>query len=484
MHRRLIASNLVVSALLLVPCWWLPRIAAGDLASHIYNVWLLHLIRENKAPGLWVAQQSTNILFDTLLSWLTDRVGMVNAQRLAVAAGVLLFFWAAYALVSAVAPKRAFIVMPLLAILAYGTVFHLGLFNYYFAAAFSLAALALLWSGNGWAALAAIPLLALAWLGQPLPPLWTIGVAAYVWTARRLKSRYQPLLLLPAVASLFILRHWLTSFGSTWRLKQILHGSGLDQNYAMGHHYRLITFPITALLLFVVLRAFYRSRKVFRCELCLQVYLLSVAGCVLIPATLAFPWYHAQFGAVPERLGWLSAVLLCALVATTDVPRWLWRAFATIAILYFVLLYRDQRALNSVEEHVEYLIAKLPPGRTLVAKLNYPPPNGSDVSTILDRACIGRCISFANYEPATGQFRVRAIPGNSIVAWSETESASHQYFSSQPDAVLYEISQCGQSLRDLCLDALVARTTPFSPANQKSSPFEPRELDAVQKVKN
>jgi len=33
-------------------------------------------------------------------------------------------------------------------------------------------------------------------------------------------------------------------------------------------------------------------------------------------------------------------------------------------------------------------------------------------------ACVGRCYDFGNYEPATGQFRIRPLPGNGVTASS------------------------------------------------------------------
>ena len=38
-----------LSVLLLSPCYWQPRLQAGDLSSHIYNAWLAQLI-ETAAP--------------------------------------------------------------------------------------------------------------------------------------------------------------------------------------------------------------------------------------------------------------------------------------------------------------------------------------------------------------------------------------------------------------------------------------------------
>src|SRR5712692_7518708 len=47
----------VISALLVVPCYWHRRIEAGDLASHTYNAWLAQLIGQGQAPGLYIVRQ-------------------------------------------------------------------------------------------------------------------------------------------------------------------------------------------------------------------------------------------------------------------------------------------------------------------------------------------------------------------------------------------------------------------------------------------
>src|SRR3974377_1881924 len=57
-----------VSALILLPCFWHYEIVSSDLGSHLYNAWLVQLIRRGEAPGLWIAPLHTNVLFDLLLS--------------------------------------------------------------------------------------------------------------------------------------------------------------------------------------------------------------------------------------------------------------------------------------------------------------------------------------------------------------------------------------------------------------------------------
>src|SRR5271170_1916391 len=91
-HRGWIAIPLF-SVVLLIPCFWQSRIQSADLSSHVYNAWLASLIQQGAAPGLWIAPQSNNVLFDLMLDWLLVRVGPDLAQRLAVSISVLVFGW-------------------------------------------------------------------------------------------------------------------------------------------------------------------------------------------------------------------------------------------------------------------------------------------------------------------------------------------------------------------------------------------------------
>jgi hypothetical protein len=164
----------LVSLALLLPCFWHSRIQAGDLASHVYNVWLAQLVARGQAPGLAVVPQTTNILFDLMLSGLNGLLGMAAAQRIAVSVAVLVFAWGAFAFASAVAGRRAWSVFPAIAMLAYGWVFHMGFFNFYLSLGLCLWAMALVWAGdwrwNLGRAWAVLPILALAWPPGRWPP--------------------------------------------------------------------------------------------------------------------------------------------------------------------------------------------------------------------------------------------------------------------------------------------------------------------------
>jgi hypothetical protein len=126
---RSLLTYTLASLPILLPCFWQSRLQAGDLGSHIHNAWLAQLIHEGKAPGLVIVGLHSNVLFDWMLSGLFAAAAGV-AQRIAVAAAVVVFVWGAFAFAS-VAGRRCWAMLPALAMLAYGWVYHMGLFNFY-----------------------------------------------------------------------------------------------------------------------------------------------------------------------------------------------------------------------------------------------------------------------------------------------------------------------------------------------------------------
>ena len=450
----------LVSLALLLPCFWQQQIEAGDLASHIYNAWLIQLIHQDQAPGLSVGHRSTNVLFDFMLDGLIARVGMVWAQRIAVGISVQIFFWGAFALVSRMTRKLPWFVSPMLAILAYGTVFNMGLFNYYLGGGLSLAAMAILWQATFWDGLVAVLLLAMAWLAQPLPVLWALGLLAYIYLARKLRARMRLVLFAICTGALAGTSALLLRWGSTWTPKQLTHITGADQSYMFGHHFYVVSvglFVLWAQAFLQLARNLGWKRLITLIPV--QLYLLCLIGCSLLPYTLNLPWYQAAFGGVPERIGWLSAVLMCALVAQVRNPQWYGRVAVLLALVYFSLLYVDDRRMNRLEQRTESLVSTLPPGARVLGKLYYPPVYGFDESMMVDRTCLGRCFSFSNYEAATGEFRVKAEAGNSIVGWTMDPqrrlfTRASEFFSVDPSGSLYEIYPCGADAADACMRTL------------------------------
>src|SRR5690348_6908531 len=91
-----------LSIALLIPCFWHRRIAAGDLASHVYNAWLAQLIEKGQAPGLYVVKRWNNVLVDLALLHFGNRFGLAAAEKIVISLCVMIFFWGAFALISAV----------------------------------------------------------------------------------------------------------------------------------------------------------------------------------------------------------------------------------------------------------------------------------------------------------------------------------------------------------------------------------------------
>jgi hypothetical protein len=113
----------VISALMVIPCYWHRRVAAGDLASHTYNAWLAQLIRQGHAPGLYIVHQWNNVLVDLALLHLGGILGFVVAEKIVSSLCVLIFFWGAFAFITAATLRPPWFLVPLLAMISYGYTF-------------------------------------------------------------------------------------------------------------------------------------------------------------------------------------------------------------------------------------------------------------------------------------------------------------------------------------------------------------------------
>jgi hypothetical protein len=81
---------------------------------------------------------------------------------------------------------------------------------------------------------------------------------------------------------------------------------------------------------------------------------------------------------------------------------------------------------------------------------------------LLERACVGHCFDFANYEPATGQFRIHAESGNAVVMPDFVSVASiaiGAYEIKSSYLPLYGVIRCSQHPGDVFLRPLKAGET-------------------------
>jgi len=431
----------LVSVLLLIPCFWQSRLQAGDLSSHIYNAWLAQLIAAGQAPGLTIVRQTTNVLFDLMLSGLFAAAGAEAAQRIAVSLAVLIFAWGAFAFVSTVSGRRAWHMLPVIAMLAYGWVFHMGFFSFYLSLGLCFWAMALCWAGKPRRIAAAVPVLAVAWLAHALPVAWTLIVLLYLWLAGRMKPRAHLLLAMGSVlAMLFLCVAVGTWMFTRWFSAQVSKVTGLDQVAVFDDKYWVVVIG----LLVIWIGQFRESeiRSLITSPLA-QVSLLTALGIFILPNAVLLPGYQHVLAFISERMSLALAICIFALLAAARARPWHRYATALAAAVFFAFLYRDEAVFNSVEDRISRLVSQLPANQRVISAIGAPDLRVNALGHMIDRVCIGKCYSYANYEPSTGQFRIRAAADNSIVISTSVSTWEMQigsYVTKERDLPLYEVN--------------------------------------------
>jgi hypothetical protein len=449
------------------PCFWHRRIEAGDLASHTYNAWLAQLVEKGQAPGVYAVHQWNNVLFDWMLLYSAKILGFAAGEKIAVAVCVLVFFWGVFALLSAVSGKAPWFLTPCIGMLAYGYSLNMGFLNYYLSVGLACFALAVTREGRGanWIAGAAFALL--TYLAHPLGFVWLAGTWIHVSIWRRLRNQWKLLLPGTAIAGLFLL-HWYLAhrarFPVDWSSPPFYALNGSDQLALYGARYIWVAGAAFAFgLISFFADAIVRQRdSAFWSALRLPVELYAVLFCAtsLLPENLQPPLYAGWIGLLVTRLTTISAVLGLCVLGTLQPRKWHVAGFGLCAVAFFSFLYQDTLQLNRMEVAAEQLVKDLPEGTRALATIWAP--EGSRINFIgheVDRACIGHCFSYVNYEPSSGQFRLRVRPGSPVVTASNDDSEdmqSGEYEVGDDDLPMMQIYQCDdKDLTKLCIRPLV-----------------------------
>jgi len=452
-----------ISAILLVPCVWHRQIVASDLGSHLYNAWLAHLIRNGQAPGLWLAHQSTNILFDYLLSGFGAIFGLLAAEKIAVGVCVLIFFWGIFAMASAATGRAPWFLTPVIALFAYGWTFHAGFFNYYLSIGLAFLAVAILWRGTRWEWLIAIALAGLSAMAHPFGLLWLACAIAYIAFAERLPWRFQWVApLVASVAIVLIHYFFLNRFCYEAEPDPVYWFTGGDQLVLFGHRYWYIKWTVlifagVALVSDVIRRR--REKGMWRAySIPLQLYLVIELAVFLFPRGVEFP-HRVAIAMITERLTSLSAAAGCCLLAVMQPRKWHLAASLAIAAVFFTFVYQDTLSINQIEQQAEALVRRLPPNQRVLATICPLDDSRVMIQHIVDLACIGQCFSYGNYEAGTEIFRVRANPGNPYLMSSHQDAIDMEdgnYVVKASDLPAYQMYQCTPDGIRLCIRPLVA----------------------------
>ena len=443
-----------VSFLLLVPCFWHTHIQAGDLGSHVYNAWLAQLSQQHEVSGVVVVRQWSNVLFDVLMLHAANVFGFVAAERIVVALGVLLFFWGAFSFLATVSGRAPWLVAPFLFVLAYGYAFHMGFMNYYFSIGLALFALAAGLSGGAGNWLVAAMIAALSLVAHPLGFALFVSLAIYVSVWQKLPRRPRLALPLLAVVSFVLLRGYFHAHQDllpSWRAEGFMGLLGQDQMNVYGRRYLLLSWAALAWVVVSVIGAAYdwifRAREPARVLwVATEIYVVAVAATVCLPENFRTGLYAGWVGLLVSRLTVVTALFGLLVLASLPLSRWTWRGAAVIAAIFFSFWWQDTGKLDRLEANARTLTQATAPGTRIVAVANAPEDwRVPFIYHSIDRACIGHCFSFANYEASSLQFRVRALPGNLIVTTSVDQSddmSSGDYRVRQRDLPLVSIFQC------------------------------------------
>jgi hypothetical protein len=462
---------LFLSVVLVVPCVWHRRIEAGDLASHVYNVWLAQLIAKGQAPGLYIARQWNNVLFDVTLLRVANLVGIAAAQKIVVSACVLVFFWGVFAFIAAFTERPPWFLTPCLAMLAYGYSFNMGFMNYYLSIGLACFGLAILWRArrSDWIAVALLALLAM--LAHPIGFLWMAGTLAYIKVKTKLPS-WRKLALPLAAASAFAVIYWYLSHRPAlfpdWDRGTFYFYNGADQLGLYGKRYYFLAgaaFLFGVICVVVDLYARQREGSPWKpFALPLELYLVAFCATALLPENLRPSINGGWIGLLGSRLTTISAIFGLCFLGATKPRKWHVAGFAVCGLVFFAFLYQDTGWLNRLESNAETVTGDLPPGTRVIVTARAPADwRIAFIDHAVERACIGHCFSYANYEPASGEFRVHVRKGSPVVTSSTDDAedmASGEYEVDESDLPMKQIYQCDASdLTKLCIRDLSAGET-------------------------
>ena len=450
--KQEVGLGLLVSLAILVPCFWHRHVQAGDVASHVYNAWLAQLVEQGRAPGVYVVWQSKNVLFDLLVLHFAKVLGFGVAEKIAVGLCVLVFFWGVFTLSSVAAGQRPWFLLPGLAMLTYGYVFHMGFMNYYLSVGLAAFGLAALWNGSRRGIGVAILLAPVTLLAHPLGFLWLLAAGAYRLVWPRMGGWME---WLPPVAAIAIgltvrwilLRHpeWYVD----WPESPFLQWNGGDQFWIFRPQTRYLELAMVAFALLASVLDFlskkkehvnWKERRLFP-----EFYAVALCLTSLLPENLRPNPDAGWIGLLVSRLTLISAIFALGWLTTLRPRLWHLAFLGVCAAVFFTFLYRDTAVADQMEENARRITRGLPFGTRLLATIYEPEDFRVGTFHVVDRACIGRCFLYSNYEPATKQFRLRVKEGSPLVVASNDDSEDMQFGSyevQEEDLPLKQIYQC------------------------------------------
>ena len=198
-----------------------------------------------------------------------------------------------------------------------------------------------------------------------------------------------------------------------------------------------------------------------RIRIPVELWLLALFATAMVWGDIVIPRYATGFTYLPMRLSTITAVLGLCVLGCVPPRKWHLAGLLACGVVFFAWTYQDTAALNRMEEQAENLIRGLPYGHRVVTSIWSPPGWRIAPEHVVDRACIGRCFVYSNYEPSTRQFRVRVRPEGSPIVVSSPPAglamSEGRYVVQFADLPMAQIYQCDEKdLGRLCIRDLAA----------------------------
>ena len=306
-------------------------------------------------------------------------------------------------------------------------------------------------------------------MAHPIGFLWFAGTVFYVSLWRLIPEYWRLILPLAVLAGFVALRLLLadsSQFDADWRPDPFYWMNGSDQLILYGHRYLLLArlaLVWGALCFFLGLVQSLRSdsSEAKSLRVPLELYFIALAAAAFVPENIHSDLYAGWIGLLVSRLTTVTAIFGLCVLAVFSLRKWQVAGFALFAACFFTFVYQDARALSRLEANAEAITATLPFGTRVVPVVSAPGDwRVQFIAHSVERACVRRCFSVSNYEPSSGQFRVRVKPGSLIVTNSPDKSedmASGDYVVQLEDLPLTAIYQCDESdWTKLCAAPLAA----------------------------
>jgi hypothetical protein len=304
-------------------------------------------------------------------------------------------------------------------------------------------------------------------MAHPVGFLCLSGAIVYIKLAESMRSRRRWALFSAALLIVFAAHYYIVYHFPTldWDISIFYLMNGADQLILYGRRYTGLAMAAilfgSVCFLYADLREGKGTPARWRFRTPLELWCILLFSAAMIPKLIQLPFYSGPVAFLVPRLTSITAVMGLCMLGYMQPRRWHLAGFATLAALFFILLYRDTATLNKMEERAENLVSTLPYGRRVTETIGTP----SDwrlffISHLIDRACIGHCFSYSNYEPSCRQFRVRVRPGSPVVTDSYETSQAMEYgnYVVRPeDLPMTHIYQCAEKdFTQLCMQDLTA----------------------------